>query len=530
MRYKRPGSKSTTAKATIRCAIYTRKSSEEGLDQEFNSLDAQREAAESFIASQKAEGWTALPERYDDGGYSGGSMERPALDRLLRDIASGGSGNSGGIDCVVVYKVDRLSRSLMDFARIMEIFERHHVSFVSVTQQFNTTHSMGRLTLNILLSFAQFEREIIGERIRDKLAAQARKGKWTGGVPVLGYDVDRSNPSPRLVVNTKEAARVREVFQMYLHAAALLPVVKELHQRGWCNKHRHTKKGKPVGGRPFDKASLHALLTNPIYVGTMRYKDEFHQGEHEPIVDREVFDRVQTQLKHNHRTGGLDVRNKYGALLRGLLRCKCCGTAMTHTFSGKHGHTRYRYYRCVNAIKNGHDVCPVGSLPAAEIERVVIDEVRGLAKDEALFAQVLAQARSEMDDQATAARRDRDDLLHARKRLHAALKQAVKPGQSDATHRIADLNDQLAKADRRLPELEAKLTALERRTIDPTQAPAAFSNFDALWSSLIPREQARLLRLLCARVDYDGKAGTVAVTFRSSNFLGIADQFKREAA
>jgi site-specific DNA recombinase len=185
----------------MRCAVYTRKSSEEGLDQEFNSLDAQRESAEAFIASQKTEGWVCLPDRYDDGGFSGGSIERPALGHLLRDI------EAGKIDCVVVYKVDRLSRSLMDFAKIMEAFDRKGVSFVSVTQQFNTTSSMGRLTLNILLSFAQFEREIIGERIRDKIAAQKRKGKWAGGVPVLGYDVDRSGPSPRLVVNARDAPR-----------------------------------------------------------------------------------------------------------------------------------------------------------------------------------------------------------------------------------------------------------------------------------------------------------------------------------
>jgi len=185
----------------IRCAIYTRKSSDEGLDQEFNSLDAQRESAEAFVASQRAEGWEVNPDRYDDGGFSGGTIERPALDRLLRDI------EAGKVDCVVVYKVDRLSRSLMDFSRIMETFEKAGVSFVSVTQQFNTTHSMGRLTLNILLSFAQFEREIIGERIRDKVAAQKRKGKWTGGVPVLGYDVDRSGPSPRLVVNDRDPFR-----------------------------------------------------------------------------------------------------------------------------------------------------------------------------------------------------------------------------------------------------------------------------------------------------------------------------------
>jgi DNA invertase Pin-like site-specific DNA recombinase len=214
----------------IRCAIYTRKSSEEGLDQEFNSLDAQREAGEAYIASQRNEGWVCLPDRYDDGGFSGGSMERPSLERLLRDI------EAGRIDCVVVYKVDRLSRSLMDFARIMEAFDRKGVSFVSVTQQFNTTSSMGRLTLHILLSFAQFEREIIGERIRDKIAAQKRRGKWAGGVPVLGYEVDRSGGSPRLVVNPREAARVREIFQIYLDSGSLQRAVTELKRREWVNK------------------------------------------------------------------------------------------------------------------------------------------------------------------------------------------------------------------------------------------------------------------------------------------------------
>jgi len=420
----RPSRAKGTAKAakkkpSTRCAIYTRKSSDEGLDQEFNSLDAQREAAEAYIISQKAEGWTTLPDRYDDGGYSGGSMDRPALDRLLHDI------DRGKIDCVVVYKVDRLSRSLMDFARIMETFEKHQVSFVSVTQQFNTTHSMGRLTLNILLSFAQFEREIIGERIRDKLAAQARKGKWTGGAPVLGYDVDRSGPSPRLVINAKEAARVREIFRMYLEESSLLPVVKELARRGWANKLRVTKKGRTLGGRPFDKATLWVLMTNPIYAGKIRYKDELHDGEHEPIIEPDVFDQVQKKLKQNSRAGSVEVRNKYGALLRGLLRCKNCGTAMTHSFCGNSKRRFYRYYRCVSAIKNGHGTCPTGTLPAGELERVVVDEVRGLVKDEALLAQVLSEAHAVSDTDLAAARRERDDLRRERKRHERELQQLV---------------------------------------------------------------------------------------------------------
>jgi len=518
--------KKKAPKPTVRCAIYTRKSTEEGLDQEYNSLDAQRDAAEAYIASQKAEGWTALPDRYDDGGFTGGNMERPALDRLRRDI------ERGKIDCVVVYKVDRLSRSLLDFARIMETFDNHGVSFVSVTQHFNTTHSMGRLTLNILLSFAQFEREIIGERIRDKLAAQARKGKWTGGVPVLGYDVDRTGPSPRLVVNAKEAAQVREIFRTYLEEAALLPVVKELACRGWVNKRRVTKKGKKLGGRPFNKATLHQLLTNPIYTGKMRYKDELHPGEHEAIVDQALFDQVQEQLKQNGRTGGTEVRNKYGALLRGLLRCKSCGTAMTHTFTSKGKQQLYRYYRCTNAIKNGHEVCSVGTLPAAEIERVVIDEVRDLAKDEALLAQVLADAQSAVAAELAEARREREDLRRERGRHQQELQQLATSAQmtTDVTTRIAELHERLAAAERRLPELDSKVADLEAQTVSEAEARFAFADFDALWASLAPREQARLLNLLVSTVEYDGNAGTVSVTFRPTSIRSLIDRKLEDAA
>src|SRR6516225_9627777 len=226
----------------VRCAIYTRKSTEEGLEQEFNSLDAQRESAEAFVRSQAHEGWTCSPERYDDGGFTGGNMERPALQRLLADI------DVGKIDLVVCYKVDRLSRSLLDFAKMMETFEKHGVSFVSVTQQFNTATSMGRLVLNVLLSFAQFEREIIAERTRDKVAATRRKGKWTGGTPPLGYDLDPRGG--RLVVNQGEAARVRAIFELYLEHQALRPVVQELARRGWVTKQRQTAKGgRPAVGR-----------------------------------------------------------------------------------------------------------------------------------------------------------------------------------------------------------------------------------------------------------------------------------------
>ncbi len=221
---------------TVRCAIYTRKSTEAGLEQEFNSLDAQRESAEAFIKSQTHEGWECLPERYDDGGFTGGNLDRPALQRLVADI------EAGKIDCVVIYKVDRLSRSLLDFARLMETFEKHHVAFVSITQQFNTASSMGRLVLNVLLSFAQFEREIISERTRDKIAATRRKGKWSGGPPLLGYDIDARGSG--LIVNEDEAVRVRAIFQMYLDYGALLPVVRELERRGWTKKRWQTRRAR----------------------------------------------------------------------------------------------------------------------------------------------------------------------------------------------------------------------------------------------------------------------------------------------
>ena len=519
----------SVAGSALRCAVYTRKSSEEGLDQEFNSLDAQRESAEAFIASQKAQGWACLPDLYDDGGFSGGSMERPGLDRLLLDI------EAGKIDCVVVYKVDRLSRSLMDFARIMEAFDRKGVSFVSVTQQFNTTSSMGRLTLNVLLSFAQFEREIIGERIRDKIAAQKRKGKWTGGVPMLGYDVDRSGPSPRLVVNAREAVRVRALFDLYLEKQSLLPVVRELRHREWTNKKRVTKKtGKVIGGKPFNKATLYNHLVNPVYIGKITHKGEVYEGEHEAVIEPEIFERVQKLLKYNGRTGGFEVRNKYGALLRGLIRCKACGYAMTHTFTkDRKGGTRfYRYYRCTHAIKNGAAECPSRTLPAAEIERVVVDEIRSLGSDPELLKRVLADAQSTIAGERDGLESERVDLKRMLDRSHRELQKLVAVGMDDAeiSRRAAELHEQIAAAGRRLPEVDGRIADLDAETITYEQADAALQGFDPVWENLIPREQARLIRLLISTVEYDAVESSVSVTFRPNSIRAFIDQAQEEAA
>ena len=277
--------------AIKRCAIYTRKSTEEGLDYDYNSLHAQREACEAFIRSQAGEGWRLVKSAYDDGGFSGGTMERPALQQLLGHI------REKLIDVVVVYKVDRLTRSLADFARIVELFDAHAVSFVAVTQQFNTTTSMGRLTLNVLLSFAQFEREVIGERIRDKVAASKRKGMWTGGVAPLGYDVrDR-----RLLINADEAQTVRHIFERYLELGAVRSLMKDLAARGIVSPTRTTKKGNVLGGHPITRGALYHLLANPIYVGEIPHKKDRYPGQHEAMISRELWDRVQLQLRSGPR-------------------------------------------------------------------------------------------------------------------------------------------------------------------------------------------------------------------------------------
>ena len=361
------------AKRTVmRCAIYTRKSTSEGLDQAFNTLDAQRESCEAYVASQRHEGWIVLPQRYDDGGFSGGTLERPAMARLLADI------DAGRLDCVVVYKVDRLSRSLLDFARIMQRFEDHDIHFVSVTQHFNTADSMGRLTLNILLSFAQFEREIISERTRDKIAAARRRGQWAGGWPILGYDLDRQRHV--LEVNPQEAKQVRALFELYLRHQSLIGVAQAANDRGWRTKAWTTAKGNIIGGKPFDKMRVGALLNNVAYRGKVRHHQEVYPGLHEAIVDEATWQRVQAILERNTRTKGAVMRNRHGALLKGLLRCRACDAAMIHSAANR-GPRTYRYYVCTHAQKRGRKACPTGSVNAGQIEAAVLARLGELAMD-----------------------------------------------------------------------------------------------------------------------------------------------------
>jgi len=512
-------SKHKDSTPTIRCAIYTRKSTEEGLEQEFNTLDAQREAGEAYIASQRGEGWVCLPDRYDDGGFTGGNMERPALRRLLADI------EAGGVDCIVVYKVDRLSRSLIDFSRIMDVLERHCVSFVSVTQQFNTSTSMGRLMLNVLLSFAQFEREIISERTRDKIAATRRKGKWSGGMPMLGYDVAPNGG--RLVVNEDEAHRVRGIFELYLERQSLIETAKELDTRGWTTKRWITRKGCERGGRPFTKNGLFKLLTNCIYLGQITYKDEVHEGEHPAIVDEEVFSRVQRLLKRNGRSGGKHVRNRFGALLKGLIRCVPCGCGMMPTHSTRNGNKRYRYYVCQNAQSRGWHTCPSPSVPAGELERFVVDQIKTIGQDTDLLAETLQESRHQREEAIGTLESEKRALERELNRHNAELRElAGKDGL--ATDRLADLQDRIRTAEQRATQVREQMVALSRELVDPSEVAEACSPFDPLWETLSAREQARILHLLIERVDYDGKNGSVSITFHPTGIKTLADELSQQ--
>jgi site-specific DNA recombinase len=402
-----------------RCAIYTRKSSEEGLEQDFNSLHAQREACEAFIKSQAGEGWRLVRAAYDDGGLSGGTMERPALQRLLGDI------NQGLIDVVVVYKVDRLTRALADFAKMVEVFDAHGVSFVAVTQQFNTTTSMGRLTLNVLLSFAQFEREVTGERIRDKIAASKRKGMWMGGIVPLGYDVcDR-----RIVTDEREAETVRYIFQRYLELGCVRLLKEDLDRRGVVSKRRKSKTEIESGGHFFSRGALYALLSNPIYVGEIRHKNLRHPGQHQSIVDRAVWEGTQQQLQeHRVRAKSYDASFEKSPLIGRLVDENGDGLTPSHA---RKGERKYRYYVSRNFPAQGLVPSRGGwRLPARELEGRVAAAVGEMLDDESAVLE--AAQKTEIDSSQV------DRVLHAARTWRRRLQ-----SEAEQTSAIAELVDRV---------------------------------------------------------------------------------------
>ncbi len=434
-----------TSATRQRCAIYTRKSSEEGLDQAFNSLDAQREACEAFIKSQASEGWTAVGTHYDDGGVSGGTLERPALQQLMEDI------KQGKIETVVVYKVDRLTRSLADFAKLVEVFDANTVTFVSVTQQFNTTTSMGRLTLNMLLSFAQFEREVTGERIRDKIAASKRKGMWMGGPVPLGYGAkDRT-----LVVNEDEAATVRTVFALYREHGNVRLVKKHADRMALVTKLRVLADGHTQGGRPLSRGYIYKLLSNPLYVGRIAHKDETYPGQHEPIIDEATWDAVHETLASSaqRQRGGTGAR--VPSLLAGVLYDEH-GVRLTPSHTAKSG-KRYRYYVSHNLLRGATTTKGEGyRIPAHGIESLVTDTLTSLLRSRVRLYELLA-----LDQHPPARLRE---ALAKGEALAETLEHAVFDDRRPALH---SLLDRVVVADAEV-KLSLSIAALARAlSVDP---------------------------------------------------------------
>ncbi len=381
---------SEVLKRRQRCAVYCRVSSDERLDQSFNSIDAQKEAGHAYIASQRSEGWIPVADDYDDGGFSGGNMERPALRRLMIDI------EEGRVDTVVVYKIDRLTRSLADFSKMVEVFERAGVSFVSVTQQFNTTTSMGRLMLNVLLSFAQFEREVTGERIRDKITASKRKGMWMGGVPPLGYDVvDR-----RLVPNEREAKTIQHIFKRFVELGSTTKLMKELRLDGVTSKAWTTQDGNVREGKPIDKGLIYKLLGNRTYLGELRHKDQWFKGEHPPLVDTNTWEAVQAILQVSPRTRGNNTRATIPFLLKGII-VGGDGRALTVAWTRKGAGKLYRYYVHSRDNREFAGASGLPRLPAIELEANVVAQIRRILRAPDLkhrVAQLVTRQNPEVDE------------------------------------------------------------------------------------------------------------------------------------
>ncbi len=508
-----------TVTVPTRAAIYTRKSTATGLDSDFTSLHNQRERAEAYAASQ---GWTVLSTNYEDPGISGGTMDRPGLQKLLHDI------EAKSVDAIIVYRLDRLSRSMVDFVQLHAFLEKHGVALISVCESINTGTPHGRMIVNVLVSFGQYERELASDRTRDKLSASRRKGKFTGGFPVLGFDLD--SKGGRLIPNEPEVETVREIFRLFLERRSLVDVAGELNRRGVTLKRWSTKNGKVYGGGRFNRVNLHRMLTNYVYVGKVLFEDTLYDGEHEGIVSPRVFHEVQRILHENRRDGGASHRNQHGALLRGLLRCAACGTAMVHSPTKKGGRV-YRYYRCTNSVRRGAESCPSRSIPAAKVEEFVVAQIRRTGADPALqratFEQALAQvaaqrrgARAEIkrcERDLTSTRRDVERLVSTLSRTTGSAAQAVHAELEKAQERVATLES-------RLVEVRTEEAAIAAQPVDEADVAQALAEFDEIWSVLLVGERERILKLLIAAIRYDGATGKLDIDWRIAGFGELAQE------
>jgi site-specific DNA recombinase len=482
---RRSSSAAVTSAPLKRCAIYTRKSTTMGLEQEFNTLDAQREACEAYIRSQASVGWTTLTDRYDDGGFTGANIDRPAFQRLLADV------EAGRVDTVVVYKLDRVSRSLLDFATVMNRLNRAGVGFVSVTQNFSTADAVGRMTLNLLATFAEFEREQIGERTRDKMAASRRRGKWTGGVVPLGYRI----VDKKLVIDAQEAELVREVFELYLEQHSALAVAQTLRDRGRATGRYLANSGRIREARAWGKGDVLSVLKKPLYIGLMRYRDELHEGEHEAIVDQRTFELARRLLARTN--GGRTPRRRNpDYLLSGILMCAGCGSALTAASSRKGGR-EYRYYRCTKRDREGRSACPTRPMSASAIEDYVAQRLR-----EAIVESDLAASAASAIGRAETRRRN---LTIERDHLTGWI---ASTAAADANNIVGSLGE----LEHRLAEIEADILALDATKLEACWIAQCLRDFNDVWDVLTSQNRGRLVRAVVERVDVDDGGGEVRIT------------------
>jgi site-specific DNA recombinase len=477
---------------------------------------------ESYIASFASEGWTALPTDYSDAGITGGTMERPGLQQVLMDI------EAGKIDVVVIYRLDRLSRSLRDFLNMMEKFDQRKVSFASVTERIDTTSSAGRLFLNMILAFAQFEREVAAERIRDKIAAAKRKGKYVGGRPLLGYDVDREKM--RLVVNQGEATLVRHIFQRFCQVGSCMKVAHELNAKGHRMKAWTSRKGRAMGGGTWLKTDVHHLLTNRRYIGQVVHKGERFPGEHEAIIDRKTWDRVQSILGQNRRYRANQTRSTTAAILKGILRCGCCDAAMVPTYTVRRG-KRYCYYLCHAAGKNGHDSCEVKSVAAGQIEGVVFTHLKDIFADPEMVARTFRATREQTAVDHEAVGRERATVEKRLADLKKAIGRLVRAVDGKAegalSAELRSLNDEYADAEKRLAELAAKPGGQDGLPSEQDVA-QAMRTIEPLWEELFPAEKERIVRLLVETVTV--RPDGLRIRLRPTSLITLAAEVAPNAA
>ncbi len=494
---------------SVRAVGYCRQSVADQL--EFHSVLAQADAIANYVACRASDGWTLLPTEFHDRGFSGGNTDRPGYQALLQAI------EAGAIDVVVVHRLDRISRSLSDFVSFIALLDRHGVGFVAVTQCFDTTTSIGRLTMNLLGCFSEFERACISERTRAKFVAARQRGLWVTGRPPLGYDLVEGE----LVVNEQEAATANQIFALYLRCASLRATIDELDRLGIRTKLNTRKDGKHFGGSRFCKQVLAHMLANPVYVGQLRSGEEVLPGKHPAIVEQSVFDAVQTKLASNAVDGAHEARNKHHALLRGRVHCARCGAEMGHDFTRRHGRL-YRFYVCQRARSKGADACPGSRCSAHDLEAFVVERIRGIGTDPRVLDAAIAAARAEADAQRPAlisqVRRLEAEQRRLQKERDGLLSAAAEAPRDagPALARTREIDGDLGSLGTRLTDARAELTAVEACTIDGGGLREQLQAFDALWDQLDTHEQVRLIGLLIESVRVDAVDGTLEIEFRGA--------------